>query len=66
MNPRVSVRIGEPFYPPKAERITSDQAKSATDDIMRHVAELLPEEYRGVYREAVAAHEGGASVAGGA
>lgn len=66
MNPRVHVRIGEPFYPPKAERITSDQAKSATDDIMRHVAELLPEEYRGVYREAVAAHERAASVAGGA
>jgi 1-acyl-sn-glycerol-3-phosphate acyltransferase len=66
MHPRVNVRIGAPFYPPKAERITSDQAKSATDDIMRHVAELLPEEYRGVYREAVAAHAGEASVASGA
>jgi 1-acyl-sn-glycerol-3-phosphate acyltransferase len=66
MHPRVHVRIGEPFYPPKADRITSDQAKSATDDIMRHVAELLPEEYRGVYREAVATHEREASAAGGA
>lgn len=49
VGPRVTVRIGKPFYPPKAERITSQQAKDATDDIMRHVAELLPPEYRGVY-----------------
>jgi len=59
MHPRVHVRIGKPFYPPKAERITSEQAKSATDDLMRHIAELLPEEYRGEYREAVAAEVGG-------
>ena len=59
MHPRIHVRIGKPFYPPKAERITSEQAKVATDDIMRHIAELLPEEYRGEYREAVAAEFGG-------
>jgi 1-acyl-sn-glycerol-3-phosphate acyltransferase len=53
MHPRVHVRIGKPFYPPKAERITSEQAKSATDDIMRHVAEMLPESYRGVYAAAI-------------
>jgi 1-acyl-sn-glycerol-3-phosphate acyltransferase len=64
MGPKVTVRIGKPFYPPKAERITSKQAKDATDDIMRHVAELLPPEYRGVYGKgaeaavaAEAAHE---------
>jgi 1-acyl-sn-glycerol-3-phosphate acyltransferase len=55
MHPRIHVRIGKPFYPPKAERITSDQAKTATDDIMRHIAEMLPEEYRGVYADGVAA-----------
>ncbi len=54
IGPRVNVRIGKPFYPPKAERITSQAAKDATDDIMLHVAELLPESYRGEYREAVA------------
>jgi 1-acyl-sn-glycerol-3-phosphate acyltransferase len=54
IGPRVTVRIGKPFYPPKAERITSQQAKEATDCIMRHIAELLPEEYRGAYRDAVA------------
>lgn len=62
MHPKVRVVIGEPFYPPKAERITSEQAKAATDDIMRHVAELLPEQYRGVYAEAVAAAEREANV----
>jgi len=53
VGPQVNVRIGKPFYPPKAERITSQAAKDATDEIMLHVAELLPESYRGCYREAV-------------
>jgi 1-acyl-sn-glycerol-3-phosphate acyltransferase len=63
MHPRVHVRIGKPFFPPKAERITSEQAKVATDDIMRHIAELLPGEYRGEYGEAAAGRQ--SSVAGG-
>lgn len=54
IGPKVNVRIGKPFFPPKADRITSQAAKEATDEIMLHVAELLPEEYRGQYREAVA------------
>lgn len=54
IGPRVRIKIGKPFFPPKAERITSDQAKAATDDIMRHIAEMLPQEYQGEYRVAVA------------
>ena len=54
MGPRVTIRFGKPFYPPKVERITTQAAKDATDDIMCHVAELLPESYRGAYRDAVA------------
>ena len=54
MGPKVRVRIGAPFYPPRADRITSEAAQSATDDIMLHVAELLPESYQGEYRERVA------------
>ncbi len=54
IGPQVTVRFGKPFYPPKAERITSEAAKAATDEIMLYIAELLPEEYRGGYREAVA------------
>lgn len=54
MHPKIHVHIGKPFFPPKAERITSAQAKLATDDIMLHIAQLLPVEYQGEYRQAVA------------
>jgi 1-acyl-sn-glycerol-3-phosphate acyltransferase len=52
--PRVVVRIGKPFYPLKAERITSEAARTATEDIMLHIAELLPPAYQGEYREKLA------------
>ena len=55
IGPRVAVRFGKPFYPPKVDRVTSAAAKAATDDIMLHVAELLPEAYRGEYRERIRA-----------
>lgn len=51
----IKIVFGEPFYPPKADRITTQQAKAATDEIMRRIARLLPEEYRGEYRDDVAA-----------
>jgi 1-acyl-sn-glycerol-3-phosphate acyltransferase len=54
VGPEIHLRIGKPFYPPKAERITTDAARTATDEIMVRIAELLPEEYRGEYREAAA------------
>jgi 1-acyl-sn-glycerol-3-phosphate acyltransferase len=53
IGPRIQMRVGKPFFPQKAERITADQAKSATDDIMRHIAELLPPAYQGEYRQPV-------------
>lgn len=59
IGPRVTITFGKPFYPPKVERITTQAAKIATDDIMRHIAEMLPEEYRGVYRDAAAAPAAG-------
>ena len=57
IGPRVYVRVGKPFYPPPVERVTSEAAKTATDEIMTRVAELLPEQYRGAYRDAAAARE---------
>src|SRR5581483_8900193 len=42
IGPRVYVKIGKPFYPTRVERITSDAAREATDEIMVRVAELLP------------------------
>jgi len=53
LGPRVKMRIGKPFYPPAVERITSEAAKTATDDLMMHIAALLPPEYQGEYRERV-------------
>jgi 1-acyl-sn-glycerol-3-phosphate acyltransferase len=55
IGPRVTITFGKPFYPPHAERINSQAARAATDEIMLHIAELLPESYQGEYREAVAA-----------
>ena len=57
IGPRVTMRIGKPFYPPAVERITSEAAKTATDDLMMHIAELLPPEYQGEFRERVARSE---------
>jgi hypothetical protein len=58
----VTITFGKPFYPPHAERINSQAARAATDDIMLHIAELLPEAYQGEYREAVAARHASAAV----
>lgn len=58
IGPRVHVRIGEPFTLAAGERMTSQAAREATDEIMVHIARLLPEEYRGEYREAAAAGDG--------
>ena len=46
----ITVNIGTPFSLPTLEgKITDDLMKSMTDMIMMRIAELLPEEYRGVY-----------------
>ena len=42
--PRITVNIGEPFRLPR-----EGDLEELTDIIMRRIAELLPEEYRGVY-----------------
>jgi 1-acyl-sn-glycerol-3-phosphate acyltransferase len=43
----ITVKVGEPFTPQAARGHTADQATA--DEIGRHVAELLPPEYRGAY-----------------
>jgi 1-acyl-sn-glycerol-3-phosphate acyltransferase len=55
---RMSVRVGETFtltMPPGADR--RDSLRLATTELMRHIAELLPPEQRGVYTETVEAGE---------
>lgn len=43
------VVVGEPFRLPESGRVRSQQLHEYTDLIMHRIAELLPEEYRGVY-----------------
>ena len=47
---RITVTVGEPFsLPPVDGKLTKAQLASATEVIMAHLAELLPESYKGVY-----------------
>ncbi len=45
----VRVVVGQPFQLPETGRVRGPKLDEYTDLIMRRIAELLPEEYRGVY-----------------
>lgn len=45
----VRIVVGQPFRLPESGRVRSKKLREYTDLIMRNIAELLPEEYRGVY-----------------
>ena len=48
--PRVTISYGEPLIlRPKGAKITKDDITGSTEIIMRHIAEMLPPSYRGVY-----------------
>jgi 1-acyl-sn-glycerol-3-phosphate acyltransferase len=48
--PRVTVRVGQPFYLPPLERGDRDGSlQRNTGEIMCRIAALLPPAYRGVY-----------------
>jgi 1-acyl-sn-glycerol-3-phosphate acyltransferase len=46
---QVRVVVGEPFRLPNSGRVRNQDLREYTDLIMHRIAELLPEEYRGVY-----------------
>jgi 1-acyl-sn-glycerol-3-phosphate acyltransferase len=46
---RVHVRFGRPFTLPRPRRITRTEVDQGTETIMKAIAALLPERYRGVY-----------------
>ncbi len=56
--PRITVTIGRPFI--LAKERGRGENRAATDDIMIHVARLLPPAYQGVYRDAIAVEAGAA------
>lgn len=48
--PRITVNIGQPFYlPPTDSKLTRVKLAQLTDSMMKHIAELLPPEYQGIY-----------------
>ncbi|MEA3406669.1 MAG: lysophospholipid acyltransferase family protein [Chloroflexota bacterium] len=57
--PTCSVVVGEPFRLPEVESgdLDSEKLREFTDLIMVRLGLLLPEEYRGVYKEQIAAME---------
>ena len=49
--PQITVTIGSPFTLPSVDgKLTKEELAGLTDSIMRCVAELLPVEYQGYYR----------------
>jgi hypothetical protein len=55
--PGVHIVYGEPFYLPRTVDGRKISAAEATDIIMLEIARLLPESYRGVYAEKLAAQK---------
>jgi 1-acyl-sn-glycerol-3-phosphate acyltransferase len=61
--PRVTITYGEPIIlQPKGTKITKEDINDATETVMRRIASMLPESYRGVYSDnaeisATAAHQ---------
>jgi len=48
--PRITVVVGDPYIlPGTPNRAKGEQLRSYTGEIMHRIAELLPEDYRGVY-----------------
>ena len=52
--PRVHVVVGQPFFLPPVERITTEEVERCTGIIMARIAALLPPSYRGQYADKLA------------
>jgi 1-acyl-sn-glycerol-3-phosphate acyltransferase len=52
---KVRVLVGKPFFLPEAARLDSEVVRQGTELIMTRIAGLLPESYRGYYRDRVPA-----------
>jgi 1-acyl-sn-glycerol-3-phosphate acyltransferase len=49
---RVRIAFGQPFTLPRGQRLTTELAEEGTELIMKRIAALLPEAYRGMYARA--------------
>lgn len=56
--PRVTITYGEPMVlQPKGKKVTKEDINQATETVMRRIAAMLPESYRGVYGEETGAQD---------
>lgn len=51
--PRITVTIGEPFKIPVEKPISKERQQELADEMMLHLASMLPESYRGVYADGI-------------
>ncbi|HZP26193.1 MAG TPA: lysophospholipid acyltransferase family protein [Dehalococcoidia bacterium] len=51
--PSIRLVYGRPFRLPQSERIRREEVEQGTREIMAHIAELLPRDYRGAYADTV-------------
>lgn len=50
----IRIRIGQPYHPQsESSKIPWDRMNQLTNEMMMHIAELMPEQYWGAYREHV-------------
>ena len=47
----IHVKIGPPYHPSLELDDVRDRWEQLTDDLMLHIASLMPEEYHGIYRD---------------
>lgn len=58
--PECHIIIGKPFRLPRGDdRVTTEQLQASADLVMIQIGQYLPEAYRGVYKEQIAAHLAG-------
>lgn len=59
LRPPVTVSYGKPLHlAPKGKKITREDIEEATDEVMRHIAAMMPPAYRGIYGDPVSEPEG--------
>jgi 1-acyl-sn-glycerol-3-phosphate acyltransferase len=63
--PKIRVVLGEPFTLGAPGRVGGEVVAEGTERIMREIAALLPESYRGVYTESEAARQEAVAAASG-
>ncbi len=59
LRPPVTISYGKPLLlAPKGKKITREDIEEATNEVMRHIAAMMPPEYRGIYGDPPAQSSG--------